>query len=189
MPESRPSRAMTIILPMMITGDVAAVTAEGEDDHHHTGVDYNKRADTKEGHGVAEIGQDIFDKLEQILEQEVNDAVGLPVRMLVYNADRYLFDIEQHGADAHDAEQHAVRENLRTVHERYAERNAREIEQYADESVVAEYRFAYLLCLRQDITFRSIAVTTRTTPMPIATIRTVFIESITLSGFDAMPSA
>ena len=110
-------------------------------------MDYNKRADTKEGHGVAEIGQDIFDKLEQILEQEVNDAVGLPVRMLVDNADRYLFDVEQHGADAHDAEQHAVRENLRTVHERYAERNAREIEQYADESVVAEYRFAYLFML------------------------------------------
>ena len=39
-------------------GDVAAVTAEGEHDHHHTGVDYNKRADTKEGHSVAEIGQD-----------------------------------------------------------------------------------------------------------------------------------
>ena len=87
------------------------------------------------------------DKFEQVLEQEVNDAVGLPVRMLVYNADRYLFDIEQHGADAHDAEQHAVRENLGTVHERYAERNAREIEQYADESVVAEYRFAYLFML------------------------------------------
>ena len=110
-------------------------------------MDYNKRADTKEGHGVAEIGQDIFDKLEQVLEQEVNDAVGLPVRMLVYNTNRYLFDVEQHGADAHDAEQHAVRENLRTVHERNAERNAREIEQYADESVVAEYRFAYLFML------------------------------------------
>ena len=53
-------------------------------------MDYNKRADTKEGHGVAEIGQDIFDKLEQVLEQEVNDAVGLPVRMLVYNTYRYL---------------------------------------------------------------------------------------------------
>ena len=67
--------------------------------------------------------------------------------MLVYDTNRYLFDVEQHGADAHDAEQHAVRENLRTVHERYAERNAREIEQYADESVVAEYRFAYLFML------------------------------------------
>ena len=71
-------------------GDVAAVTAEGEHNHHHAGMDYNKRADTKEGHGVAEIGKDIFDKLEQVLEQEVNDAVGLPVRMLVYNTYRYL---------------------------------------------------------------------------------------------------
>ena len=49
------------------------------------------------------------------------DVYKRQVRMLVYNADRYLFDVEQHGADAHDAEQHAVRENLGTVHERYAE--------------------------------------------------------------------
>ena len=35
----------------------------------------------------------------------------------------------------------------RTFHERYAERNAREIEQYADESVVTEYRFTYLFML------------------------------------------